>query len=619
MKKYFIIPIFFFLMLCSFCVKAQVSETDTVNISALVPESEELGGGVLPADLIFPIISDIKISDIEIKSANISWKTNELAIPQINYGRTSDYAKTFIGDSFSMINSIFLENLLPNTTYHFEITAVDRAGNRTVSGDFIFKTLSPFDVVPPANVINFTARSLDKKIFLNWNSPQDDDFIGVRINRNINFPALSIDQGNMIYSGNQESFEDRDVKDGIKYYYTAFSYDSASNFSSGAFVSAIGVKTSMSPAEPPILPDPPIIPPEIFSSDVENLETIPNLENKEIEIKWNNPDINDFEEVEIRKSKDFPAMTPEEGEVIYQGKESSFADGNIEENKVYYYTVFAKDKSGKYSAGKAVVGTLEKFQPSLMDGMSIKDISFIFSKEALLLPQRNDGKIYTFPNKEINIYYDSKNLPKTLKTIMITVGRSSYILNSDSDNKFYRTKFISPAVRGNYPIIISVLDFKHGKIYQTKGIMTVEDYGQVKEILSETDYIIWKIKNLLGFKRQINNQSSGAKITLYELNKEESWAIWNGKKFNQKNPQMTGYDGNFGFIVPNGEYKILVEKNNYIPKNKIIEVENNVINSKIEIKEKNNWLILIIVIAVLFVILNIAYKKIKRKKKNQEE
>lgn len=50
---------------------------------------------------------------------------------------------------------------------------------------------------------------------MNWNNP-DDDFIGVQINRNINFLALSIDQGDMIYSGNQESFEDMDAEDGIK-------------------------------------------------------------------------------------------------------------------------------------------------------------------------------------------------------------------------------------------------------------------------------------------------------------------------------------------------------------------------------------------------------------------
>ena len=313
---------------------------------------------------------------------------------------------------------------------------------------------------------------LDRRIILNWNSPSDDnDFVGVQINKKINSPALSFDQGEIIYSGNQENFEDKNIEDGVKYYYTAFSYDSARNFSSGAIASAIGIKT----ATPPIEPQPPIVPPEIIPFDVENLETVPDLENKEIEIKWDIPEFEEFEEMEIYKSADFPALIPGEGEIIYKGKENSFKDKDIDEDTVYYYTVFIKNKSGNYSSGKTVTGTIKELPVSPIDSISMDDVNFILSKEALLLPQRDDRRIYTFPNKEINIYYDSKNLPKTLKTIMVTVGRSSYILGSDNDNKFYRTKFISPDNVGNYPITISVLDFKHGKIFQTKAELIVKN------------------------------------------------------------------------------------------------------------------------------------------------
>jgi len=633
MKKYFIILIVLFLMPGVFCIQAQISGTDTVNVSALVPEGSGGGGGSLPIqDLVFPIISDIKISEITLNSVNISWTTSELAVPQINYGETSDYAKTFIGDSFSIANSIFLENLLSGVTYHFEIEAIDRAGNRTVSGDLIFETLSPFDVVPPANVSNFTAQSFEGKIVLNWENPDGNDFTGVQINKKINSPALNINEGEIIYSGTDTSFDDLNIENGIKYYYTAFSYDALENFSSGAIASAIGIKTLTLPVEPPVIPDPPVTPPEIIPFDVENLETIPDLENMEIEIRWDIPEFEEFEEVEIYKSVDFPVLVPGEGEIIYEGGENSFTDGNIESDIIYYYTAFIKNKSGNYSSGKSITGTLEKLPPSSMDEINIKDVSFIFSKEALLLPQRDDRKIYTFPKKEINIYYDSKNLPETLKTIMVTVGRSSYILNSDSDNKFYRTKFISPDTTGNYPMTISVLDFKHGKIFQTKAELVVEDYGKTYEF-KDRDYesknffkkkildIKYWILDIFNKKEFLNLEEigiEGTSVTLYKFDEENNqWQLWDAEKYHQKNPIQTNENGEYGFMVPNGKYKIVAEKENYVLRSEIIEVENNIVNNGTEIKKKNNWLILIIALIILFVISNIIYRKIRKKKKRE--
>jgi predicted RND superfamily exporter protein len=49
MKKYLIILVALFLLSGVFCVKAQTSGTDTVNISALVPQQG--GGGFIPPDI----------------------------------------------------------------------------------------------------------------------------------------------------------------------------------------------------------------------------------------------------------------------------------------------------------------------------------------------------------------------------------------------------------------------------------------------------------------------------------------------------------------------------------------------------------------------------------------
>jgi hypothetical protein len=139
---------------------AQTSEQGTVEINALVPAH----GTVFIPDLRPPVISNIEITEISLNSVKISWKTNELSIPQINYGRTIDYDKTFIGGSFSIDNYIVLRGFSPDTVYHFEIVAIDRDGNRTSSEDRIFRTLPLPDVVAPANIADLTATAYDVRM-----------------------------------------------------------------------------------------------------------------------------------------------------------------------------------------------------------------------------------------------------------------------------------------------------------------------------------------------------------------------------------------------------------------------------------------------------------------------
>jgi len=627
MKKPFIIFIVPFLLFGAFCVKAQISETGTVNVSALVPETGQGGGGIIPFDLVPPVISEIEVIEIGSNSARINWKTNELSVPQINYGESSSYSKTYIGESFSINNSILLENLLSGATYHFEIAAIDRAGNRISSGDLAFETLFPFDIVPPANINLFTAGSFEGKIVLSWNNPTNNDFTGVQINKSVDSPALNSQSGEIIYSGTGESFEDANVKNGIRYFYAAFSYDGAGNFSSGTIVSAVGIKTAKPPIEPS---EPPVIPPEIIPYDVENLEAVSDSGNKEIEIKWDSPGNEDFEEVEIYKSKDFPILAPGEGEIAYKGKGNSFKDKNIEKGEVYYYTAFIKDKSGKYSAGKSVAGTLEKLPISTISGISMNDANFVFSEEALLLPQRDDKKIHTFPSKEINIYYDSKNLPKTLKTIAITVGRSSYILGSDGDNKFYKAKFISPQTAGIHPLTISVLDFRAGKIFQAKGELVVEDYGKVCELkIKDYESKNFFEKIVSSFKFQVSRVfDSGENLNLYETGVDNAtvtlykfdensgeWSLWGAKKYNQENPQLTDKSGSFGFMVPNGKYKISIRKSGYYSKEENFDVKNNLMNGEFEIRKEPDWTLPLLIALAILALAFIVWRKIRRRKK----
>jgi len=207
---------------------------EEVDVSALVPtEAPPPGGGpIFVPDTTPPEIFDIVVESTTSDSAVISWKTSEPSIPQINYGKTKDYKKTIIGKDFLMSHRIILENLLADTIYHFEIVAADRAGNRTSSGNYTFKTMPGPDTLAPANISNFEAIAGNGQITLKWQNPADPDFKAVRIMRGEGFYPQDPEQGKLVYDDKETSFVDTGLINGKRYYYTAFAYDFSGNFSS---------------------------------------------------------------------------------------------------------------------------------------------------------------------------------------------------------------------------------------------------------------------------------------------------------------------------------------------------------------------------------------------------
>gem|GEM_PF-3385055 len=128
------------------------------------------------------------------------------------------------------------------------------------------------DTTSPTNVANFEAIPGDSQITLTWQNPPESDFEAVKILRSTKFYPASPEEGILIYDGKGISFIDTGLINGIRYYYTAFTYDKIGNYASGAIISAIPQKP-LPPEEIPqeevppeeILPEekPPITPPPL--------------------------------------------------------------------------------------------------------------------------------------------------------------------------------------------------------------------------------------------------------------------------------------------------------------------------------------------------------------------
>ncbi|MBM3250722.1 MAG: fibronectin type III domain-containing protein [Candidatus Nealsonbacteria bacterium] len=225
---------------------------------------------------IFPIIFNLLISRIMLNSADIYWETNKPALCQVFWGRTPEYKEEAISEAaFYLKHSTRITELLPATNYYFKIICQDPSGNETETVDQRFTTLTPPDITPPANISDFEATPEDSQIVLSWKNPPDPDFKAVKIVRSEDFYPLEPWDGTVVYDNAGTSFVDTGLVNGVRYYYTAFAYDKAGNYASGAITSAI--PSVVPPVIPPIiLPPPPIEPPppEIEKITLEEFEFI---------------------------------------------------------------------------------------------------------------------------------------------------------------------------------------------------------------------------------------------------------------------------------------------------------------------------------------------------------
>jgi len=103
------------------------------------------GGGGLPPDITPPRISEVLVANITETTADIIWRTHEKGDSQVEYWSSPGNFSP-LDPEFVIEHLVHLTDLTPATTYHYQVMSKDRAGNLTVSDEYIFTTLGK----PPA-------------------------------------------------------------------------------------------------------------------------------------------------------------------------------------------------------------------------------------------------------------------------------------------------------------------------------------------------------------------------------------------------------------------------------------------------------------------------------------
>lgn len=245
-----------------------------------------------------PLIFGISILEITYNSALIVWETNEETLGRLIYELKPGLEKEIKLSKFSKTHALRLSDLEPASLYKFKIEAQDKSGNISTSPSLQFRTLPLPDIIPPANVSGFKAEYKEGKVILSWKNPLDKDLAGIKIVRSEKeFPKLPF-QGKVIFEGREEKAEDLNIQEGKTYYYSAFSFDFAGNFSSGALAKVKTTKIFYPPKEPIPRKKKEIIPLKITVSDEEKIylkEVSYDIKENELKIKALLP---------VQKSKD---------------------------------------------------------------------------------------------------------------------------------------------------------------------------------------------------------------------------------------------------------------------------------------------------------------------------
>ena len=95
-----------------------------------------------------PSISGVTATGVSFTAATITWRTDQNATSQVEYGLTTAYGTTTpVDPAMVRDHTVRLTGLEPNTSYQYRVISTDGSGNRARSGNYGFAT--PRDNQPP--------------------------------------------------------------------------------------------------------------------------------------------------------------------------------------------------------------------------------------------------------------------------------------------------------------------------------------------------------------------------------------------------------------------------------------------------------------------------------------
>ncbi|MFA6919394.1 MAG: Ig-like domain-containing protein, partial [Patescibacteria group bacterium] len=391
-----------------------------------------------------------------------------------------------------------------------------------------------------AQNLSLLASPGNKQVALEWlPSLSVLGFEKILINRSecadtLKFPTPS--SGQKVYDNTGSLYTDGGLTNGIQYCYSAYGYRSnngAIEYSAGAFARAI---------------------PNCYMQPVTNFQVVP--QNSGMLLSWNNPIASNLGSIKIiRKENACPVSGVSSdwkgGNIVYDGTGEGFLDVNALPGKEFCYLAFAYSSDGCFSPGAlentnlVYVTSTDGFTPQYR----------YYTNGGILELAPSSGNLNLLAGRDLTITTESKFL-KPVENIVASIGNNSYSLSYNPESAQYSLYLKNFSEVGTLKGDLIVI-YSDQTIQKTPLSITLNPLGKILDFVSR-------------------KQVSGVEVVLAD----SAGNIFVGA--NQKNPLTTGGDGSYGFMVPNGRYKIIVRQNGQEKyRGGLIAVNNNIVNSEV--------------------------------------
>ncbi|MFZ2252686.1 MAG: hypothetical protein WAW13_00760 [Minisyncoccia bacterium] len=209
-------------------------------------------------------------------------------------------------------------------------------------------------------------------------------------------------------------------------------------------------------------------------------------DNEDIVLTWTNPNDLDFAKVRVVESDLFYPNDVADGWVVYEGEGTEARSvGKALPGTTHYYTIFTYDELGNISSGavtRLTVDALGTVSTTTVPLETLNPIEFIF--ENLLFLQdglqisSEKGMVHVDGSKRLTISIPYHVLPEHLKTILVVLGSNedsskqfTFLLRINPEKTFYTATLAPLGVSGEFPIVVSIFDYKTAQIGYAEGAL----------------------------------------------------------------------------------------------------------------------------------------------------
>lgn len=465
-----------------------------------------------------PVLSNIRAINITAGSASIAWDTNIPGTSIVNFGLSASYDATSTVAGYATSHTVPLTGLSPNTIYHYRVTSSESSQNLTsTSGDFTFTTTG--DTTPPTNVFNLSATPALRSVNLSWQNPPDVDFSFTRLVARTDGNPINANDGRIVYQGAGTSAVDTGLEPGVRVYYAAYAVDTVGNVASGAYADAVPFGDPVvPPTEPPT--EPPVTPPTGPGGGTPT--TTPPVR----------PPVR-------------PPVTP---------TAPSTSTPPVVEPPAAPTTSTPPIITPPVVEPPPVTTST---QPTPTAPRITAE--YVGASGNVPLQPDNRGAIGALPSQPILVRVPVSGLPTPTKGT-IRVGNNAYALTPLPEKGFWGASFIAGQQVGN--VAASVLfTFANGTEAKTDNTIAIQSLGRTYEQVGQE-------------KKGV--ESATLKISIMRGTQEEPYRATSNDA-----PLLSGKEGVYGLVVPNGRYRIRAEKTGFYPGYKEVIVTNNVLATDI--------------------------------------